>query len=166
MMDSPNETKTPMKGEKNMTTLKIYEQQIHDGGKKTMLKRKFFYTRNGKGENVRKNCYYVEIDGSKILVSYKTIVCMIQKSGQFVRFWDDYSVTTLNQINCFLNLFECYHSETGEILKGFSKKEWEKYSVQSKYDFISANVLNEIKQTLPEIILNERNDYIKKIIYK
>lgn len=131
-----------------------------------MLRRNFFYTRNGKGNYARKNCYYVEIDGLKVLISYKTIVCMQGVTGCFVRFWNDYSVTTLNQVNCFLNLFDCYHSETGEILKGFSKKEWESYPVYSKYDFIPSETLEKIKETMPEIIFNDCNDYVKKIIYK
>ena len=53
--------------------------------------RKSFY---GKA-NVR------EENGEKILTSYWTDVCKIDKDGNFVRLWDDWSATTGRHINSF-----------------------------------------------------------------
>lgn len=44
-------------------------------------------------------------DGSKVLQSYWTDVCMIDKDGNFVRLWDGYSVTTMRHVNSFLDRF-------------------------------------------------------------
>lgn len=71
------------------------------------------------------NSYYgkakeIEYDGYKFLKSYKTIVCAIKPNGEFVRFWNDYSVTTMNHINDFRN-------KNG--LSKLSKKEWKELKV-------------------------------------
>lgn len=47
----------------------------------------------------------IEINGSKLLQSYNTIVCGIDKSGNFSRYWDGESATTMKHVNSFLALF-------------------------------------------------------------
>lgn len=44
----------------------------------------------------------IERDGEKLLQSYNTIVCKIDKDGNFVKLWDGYSYTTLRHINSFI----------------------------------------------------------------
>ena len=61
----------------------------------------------------RKAFVYEDAD-SVFLKSYETIVCGIV-NGQFVRFWSDYSVTTMNHINDFLRLYN---------LPTLNKKAW------------------------------------------
>lgn len=46
--------------------------------------------------------HVIERDGEKLLRSYSTIVCKIDKSGHFVRKWGGYSVTTMRHVNSFL----------------------------------------------------------------
>lgn len=49
----------------------------------------------------------IETDnGEMILQSYNTDVCKITSSGEFVRLWSGYSVTTMRHINSFLQLFD------------------------------------------------------------
>lgn len=49
----------------------------------------------------------IETDnGEIILQSYNTMVCKITSSGEFVRLWSGYSVTTMRHINSFLQLFD------------------------------------------------------------
>lgn len=49
----------------------------------------------------------IEADnGEMILQSYNTKVCKITSSGEFVRLWSGYSVTTMRHINSFLQLFD------------------------------------------------------------
>ena len=61
--------------------------------------------------NDRVKSYYskarvIERDnGETVLQSYNTEVCKITKSGEFVRLWDGYSVTTMRHVNSFLRLF-------------------------------------------------------------
>ena len=43
-------------------------------------------------------------NGNVFLQSYDTVVCGIV-DGSFVRYWDDYSVTTMNHINDFCKLY-------------------------------------------------------------
>lgn len=57
--------------------------------------RKSFY---GKATVIEKN------DGTIELRSYQTIVARI-RNGKFERLWDGYSVTTMNHINSFINMF-------------------------------------------------------------
>lgn len=57
----------------------------------------------------RANSFYgkakvIEKDGETLLQSYDTIVCKIDKSGEFVRMWDGYSATTMRHVNSFLQL--------------------------------------------------------------
>lgn len=47
----------------------------------------------------------VEWNGEKILVSYETPVCKIDRDGRFVRLWNGYSATTMRHINSFNRLF-------------------------------------------------------------
>lgn len=47
----------------------------------------------------------IERDGEKLLQSYNTIVCKIDKDGNFVKLWDGYSYTTLRHINSFIQHF-------------------------------------------------------------
>ena len=44
--------------------------------------------------------------GDKVLESYGTAVCMIDKGGNFTRLWDGYSATTMRHVNSFLRLFD------------------------------------------------------------
>ena len=43
-------------------------------------------------------------NGDLILQSYSTKVCKVTKSGEFVRMWSGYSVTTMRHVNSFLKL--------------------------------------------------------------
>lgn len=43
--------------------------------------------------------------GYKFLISYRTIVCMIDKNGSVHRFWDGCSRTTMKHTNDFLRLY-------------------------------------------------------------
>lgn len=47
----------------------------------------------------------IETDGETLLQSYDTIVCKIDKSGEFVRMWEGYSATTMRHINAFIEMF-------------------------------------------------------------
>lgn len=47
----------------------------------------------------------IEKDGETLLQSYNTTVCKIDKSGEFVRMWSGYSVTTMRHINAFIEMF-------------------------------------------------------------
>lgn len=127
--------------------------------------RNFFYHANKGTKTVRKNCFWIEYGNKKYLVSYQTIVCSIDNRGKFEKYWNDYSVTTLNQINRFIELFDkdfVIRSDTGEIINGFNKKEW--LSMETSFRDISA--YDYIKKYIPEIIWSDRNDYVVKIIYK
>lgn len=46
----------------------------------------------------------ISIDGETLLQSYDTIVCKIDKNGEFVRMWDGYSATTMRHVNSFLQI--------------------------------------------------------------
>lgn len=68
----------------------------------------------------RRKSYYgkasvVEWNGEKILVSYETPVCKIDRGGRFVRLWNGYSATTMRHINSFL----CFNR-----INGGGKKWW------------------------------------------
>lgn len=54
-------------------------------------------------------------NGEIFLRSYDTLVCYINKNGDFVRLWGGYSSTTMKHINDFLRLFD---------LPGGGKKWW------------------------------------------
>lgn len=41
-------------------------------------------------------------NGEKVLQSYNTDVCKITSTGEFVRLWGGYSVTTMRHVNSFL----------------------------------------------------------------
>lgn len=59
----------------------------------------------------------IETDDNIYLQSYDTIVCyIVKKSGEFVRTWGDYSVTTMKHINTF-------RAQQG--FSKLSKKQWE-----------------------------------------
>jgi hypothetical protein len=126
--------------------------------------RNFFYSKNRNSKSVRKNCFWIEYGNKKYLVSYKTIVCSIDDRGKFERYWNNYSVTTLNQINRFIKLFDkdfVIRSDTGEIINGFNKNEWEGMEVSS----YCAEAYGYIKPYMPDIEYNDRNDYVKHITY-
>lgn len=59
---------------------------------------------------------YIEMDGEKLLKSYETIVCKVDKAGRFRRLWGGYSATTQRHVNAFRNYVG---------LPAISKKEWE-----------------------------------------
>ncbi len=63
----------------------------------------------------------IEKDGETLLQSYNTMVCKIDKSGEFVRMWDGYSVTTMRHINAFIDLFN---------IPGGGKAWWDALPVQ------------------------------------
>ena len=56
----------------------------------------------------------------KLLRSYDTIVCGINTKGNFVKLWNDYSVTTMNHINEF-------RMQNG--MPALSKKAWNEMGV-------------------------------------
>lgn len=58
----------------------------------------------------------IENDGETFLQSYDTIVCKIDKSGEFVRLWKGYSATTMRHINSFIEMFG---------IEGGGKKWWD-----------------------------------------
>lgn len=69
----------------------------------------------------RQKSYYgkakvIEDNGEMLLKSYETIVCKIDKNGDFKRLWGGYSRTTMNHVNDF---------RRGFGLPALSKKEWE-----------------------------------------
>ena len=39
------------------------------------------------------------------LFSYNTLVCKIDKQGNFIRLWEGYSLTTMRHVNSFLQNF-------------------------------------------------------------
>lgn len=84
--------------------MKIYDLIPTDG-------RKRFY---GKAKVIEK-------DGEIILQSYDTFVCMINKSGEFVRMWEGYSVTTMRHINAFIEMFG---------IPGGGKKWWDALPIE------------------------------------
>ena len=47
----------------------------------------------------------IKRDGETVLQSYSTEVCKINASGEFVRLWGGYSVTTMRHINAFIEMF-------------------------------------------------------------
>ena len=47
----------------------------------------------------------IETDEGTLLQSYDTTVCKINKSGEFIRMWRGYSVTTMRHINVFIKMF-------------------------------------------------------------
>ena len=44
-------------------------------------------------------------DGSAVLTSYITDVCMIDSNGNFRRMWSGESATTMRHVNAFLHLY-------------------------------------------------------------
>lgn len=65
---------------------------------------------------------YVLKDGNNLyLQSYNTIVCGLVE-GKFVRYWDDYSTTTMKHVNDFRVQHE---------LNRLSKKDWDEIPVAS-----------------------------------
>ena len=125
------------------------------------MERHFFYKRNFKSKNVRKNAFWMEVNGTKYLISYKTVVAAIDKDNCFHKFWNDYSVTTMNQINGFIALFDNVFSEKdGTQIIGFNKEEWLNYpTIIPTYDDLII-----ISPYIPTIEYNQY-DYVEKIIY-
>lgn len=81
---------------------------------------------------------YVLKDGENLyLQSYNTIVCGLVE-GKFVRYWDGYSLTTMNHVNDF----RIQHG-----LNRLCKKDWDKIPVIadsiSYRDHIKANMGNQ-----------------------
>lgn len=60
-------------------------------------------------------------EGEIFLQSYDTIVCYINKNGDFIRLWDGYSSTTARHINDFCTMYN---------LPTLNKKEWESMNVE------------------------------------
>lgn len=78
---------------------KVYDLPCFDG-------RKSFY---GKAK-------VIEQDGEKVLMSYNTDVCKIDRNGEFIRLWWGYSATTMRHVNSFCMLFD---------VNGGGKKWWD-----------------------------------------
>ena len=82
--------------------------------------------------------HVIEKDGETLLQSYDTIVCKINRGGDFVRLWGGYSDTTKRHVNDFRRLFN---------LPGLNKKEWnalpvdgetgERYRVEFSNGFVN-----------------------------
>ena len=129
--------------------------------------RNFFYNKNG-GKTPRKNCFWIECGLRKYLVSYQTIVCSIDDRGKLEKYWNDYSVTTMNQINQFIGLFgydTVIRSDTGEIINGLNKKEW----LGMETSELNRNDFEYIKQFVPRIELVYTwygQEHAKRFIYE
>ena len=65
--------------------------------------------------------------GDAVLRSYDTDVCMITASGEFLRFWEGYSVTTMRHVNDFL--------AQASIFEG-GKKFWDACAVR-RYSWVN-----------------------------
>lgn len=63
----------------------------------------------------------IEKDGETVLQSYDTEVCKINASGEFVRMWGGYSVTTMRHINSFIEMFG---------IEGSGKKWWDALPIE------------------------------------
>jgi len=70
-------------------------------------------------------------NGNKFLMSYTTIVCMIDSAGIVKRFWDSYSATTMKHINDFLRLYG---------VPGGGAAWWKRLPVENVNDYISVNI--------------------------
>ena len=85
----------------------------------------------------RKAFVLQDASGNVFLQSYDTIVCGIV-NGEFVRYWDDYSVTTMNHINDFCKLYN---------VPTMNKKTWINTPVECspvRYaDHVAANMGNQ-----------------------
>lgn len=71
------------------------------------------------------NSYYgkakeIEYENWYFLKSYQEIVCAITPIGNFIRFWDGYSVTTLNHVNDF---------RENHGMEKLNKKDWKSIEV-------------------------------------
>ena len=152
-----------------------------------MLKRHFFYKKSRNSQTIRKNCFWVEYKECYFLISYQTVVCCVTKDGMFIKFWDNWSITTQNQINCFiievnkllksentLNYVNCpTNSGICKSILGFNKKEWENYPhsmelsefIDNSDDFKD---FAPVFQTIPEIEwnCNEYGQSVRKIKYR
>ena len=85
----------------------------------------------------RKAFVLQDASGNVFLQSYDTIVCGIV-NGKFVRYWNDYSVTTMNHINDFRKLYS---------IPKMNKKAWINTPVECspvRYeDHVAANMGNQ-----------------------
>ena len=78
----------------------------------------------------------IEENGNIMLRSYNTIVCKIDRNGDFIRLWGGYSVTTMNHINDF---------RKSNGLAPLNKKAWcslpcentERYKVEFSNGFVN-----------------------------
>lgn len=66
----------------------------------------------------------IEWNGFKYLKSYKTIVCVITPTGEFIRLWNDWSSTTAKHVDEF---------RINNGMKRISKKDWNKLPVEENY---------------------------------
>lgn len=73
----------------------------------------------------------IEKDGETVLQSYDTQVCKISASGEFVRMWSGYSVTTMRHINSFIEMFGI---EGGEKKVVERAPRWGKQAPRRRYD--------------------------------
>lgn len=127
--------------------------------------RHFFYNKNG-GSRYSKRCFWIQYKAGKFLVSYQTIVASIDDTGVFRKHWNDYSSTTMNQINAFIGLFgynKVVRSDTGEIINGIGKKDW----LAMETSELSKEVYDYIRPYIPDIEYGAgfSYDYVSKITY-
>lgn len=85
----------------------------------------------------RKAFVLQDANGNAFLQSYDTVVCGIV-GGSFVRYWNDYSVTTMNHINDFCKLYN---------LPTMNKKTWVNMPIECNpvpyYEHVNANMGNQ-----------------------
>ena len=127
--------------------------------------RHFFYNKN-RGSRPSKRCFWIQYKAGKFLVSYQTIVASIDDTGILRKHWNDYSSTTMNQINAFIGLFGynmVVRSDTGEIITGFFKKDW----LAMETSELSKEVFDYIRPYIPHIeyYAGYACDYVSKITY-
>lgn len=76
-------------------------------------------------------------NGNVFLQSYDTVVCGIV-DGSFIRYWNDYSVTTMNHVNDFCKLYN---------LPTMNKKSWTNTPIECSpvpyYEHVNANMGNQ-----------------------
>lgn len=112
----------------------------------------------------------IENGGEIMLRSYNTIVCKIDRNGDFVRLWGGYSVTTMNHINDF---------RKAHGLVTLNKKAWcslpcennEQYKVEFTNGFVSwkAGVIfddYEAANDFAEQIEQNRGGFVYGTVYK
>ena len=108
---------------------------------------------NGSSKSFCGKASVIEENGEKFLKSYETIVCKIDKNGNFIKLWDGYSTTTMRHINAFLAKFGIYGSEGSKKWWKALPVEVEKntyYFIEDDYGGQHGSFIDEIKLTKDE----------------